>query len=87
MKDIVIQENYRALARAIISDMDSKERETVICVYDTKDSGKLIAMFNNMKTCADYFNTGHKSLSSQMSRGQLRADRFKLERVIVGLIL
>lgn len=53
----------------------------VICVYDMKDDEKLIAVFNNSKTCAIFFNTSPAVISSAISRHYLRGNRYKIERV------
>lgn len=75
-------ENYKDLIRTIIlSDQDEGRLNSVICVYDTLDSDKLIAIFNTSKTCADFFKTSYKCIQCDICRKTLRLRRYRLERV------
>ena len=75
-------EPYMNLLSAICnSDSDEKERKSVIAVYDILDNEKLIAIFSNSINCARFFNTDRKTIDCTISKGQIRAKRYKLERI------
>lgn len=76
-------ERYYDLLQAITnSDQEEKNhRYGVICVYDTFDNDRLVAIFNNAKTCGDFFGTNENVISCNMSRKQLKSGRYRLERV------
>ena len=77
-------ENYKELLYAIFNVDTNKPKRgsnSFICVYDTKDSDKLVAIFNSSKSCAEFFNTSNRSIDSSVCRGELRYKRYRLERV------
>ena len=50
--------NYKELLFAIFNTEKGKtQKYGVICVYDTKDNEKLIAIFNSSAACANFFKT------------------------------
>lgn len=78
----MIYENYKKLLYAIfLSDIEDDKNSSIICVYDTRDNDRLIAVFNSLKTCANFFNTSAEVISSTISRKVLRNKRFKIERL------
>lgn len=80
----MIYENYKELLYAIFfSDIEDSKKSSIICVYDTQDSDRLIAVFNSLKTCANFFNTSAEVISSTISRKALRNKRFRIERLTV----
>ena len=77
---ISLNDNYKDLLRAIFN-VDEKETKSVICVYDTKDYDKLVAIFSSSSTCGEFFNTNRRVIDSAVCRKSLRNNRFRLERV------
>ena len=77
-------ENYKDLLYAIFNTEEGKTlKYGVICVYDTKDNEKLIAIFNSSTTCADFFKTNRKVIDCNICKKNLRNNRYRLERVIL----
>lgn len=75
-------ENYKDLLYTIFNvDTDDTNIKSLICVYDTFEDEKLIAIFNNSKSCAKFFNTTTKCIDSTICKKILRMDRYKLERL------
>jgi len=77
---IFLSDNYKDLLRAIFN-VDEKETKSVICVYDTKDYEKLVAIFSSSSTCGEFFNTNRKVIDCDVCRKKLKYGRFRLERV------
>ena len=77
-------ENYKNLLSAI-QNSDIITKKKVICVYDTFDNERLIAMFNNTKSCADFFETSVNAIDCAVSRHQLRNFRYKIERLTIDI--
>jgi len=78
-------ENYKDLLFAIFNTEEPiKQKYGVICVYDTKDNEKLVAIFNNATTCGKFFNTTGGCINDNISRKQLRCARYRIERVVLG---
>ena len=73
-------DNYKDLLRTIFYQ-DNEETKSVICVYDTKDFDKLIAIFGKSKYCAELFGTTNKVIDCDICRHRLKNDRYRLERV------
>ena len=83
MVDDLVQ-NYKNLLSTIFcvdTEEPKKGLKSSICVYDTKDNDRLVAIFNSGKACAEYFNTSTKYIYVNVCRGNLRLGRYKLERV------
>lgn len=83
MIDVTI-ENYKNLLLTI-QNSDIITKKKIICVYDTFDNERLIAMFNNTKNCANFFETTRNSIDCAISRHQLRNFRYKIERIIMDI--
>lgn len=78
-------ENYKDLLFAILSSDEENHKKSVICMYDTKDNDKLIAIFNSSKSCGKFLNTNPRTIDSSISKKLLRNRRYRLERLtIVG---
>lgn len=78
-------ENYKELLFAIFNTEKENNKSKIICVYDTKQNDRLIAIFNSSKSCGEFFKTTASAIDGTMTRKQLRNDRYRLERVkIVG---
>lgn len=73
-------DNYKDLLYAIVNSDEEDKGNFIICVYDTKDSDKLCVVFNNLSTCAKFFNTSRGSISTAIMRKSLRAGRYRIER-------
>ncbi len=73
-------DNYKFLLRTIICQ-DNEETKSVICVYDTKDFDKLIAIFGRSKYCAYLFKTTAKVIDCSVCKKELKNGRYRLERV------
>ena len=52
-----------------------------ICVYDTKENDRLVAIFNTSKTCAKFLHTTSRTVDSSICKGYLRFRRYRLERI------
>jgi hypothetical protein len=76
-------ENYKDLLVAIFNTDEKLNRKSVICVYDTKENEKLIAVFNTAKTCGKFFGTTSKVIDCTICKKFLRQDRYRLERVTI----
>lgn len=72
-------DNYKDLLYAIVKS-DQENGDSIICVYDTFDSDKLCIIFNNLTTCAKFFNTSRSAISTTISKGTLRCKRYRIER-------
>ena len=84
MKNDLI-ENYKDLLFAIFNvDTNDTNLKSLICVYDTFEDEKLIAIFNNSKSCAKFFNTSARCIDSTICKKVLRNDRYKLERIKIN---
>ena len=83
LKKEVDIENYIDLLNTIFNTDIEKDVKSVICVYDTKKQEKLVAVFNNAISCAKFFNTSSNIINTIVCKGQLRWDRYRLERVKV----
>ncbi len=78
-------ENYKELLFAILNTDEENGKTKIICVYDTKDNDRLVAIFNSSKSCGEFFKTTANAIDATVTRKQLRNDRYRLERVkIVG---
>ena len=76
----MLYENYYKLLYAIFHT-EQNGKTNFICVYDIKDSDRLVAIFNSSKSCSQFMNTTPKVIDSTISKGILRNRRYKLERV------
>ena len=79
-----ITDYYKDLLYSIFNVEFTKEKKGstgFICVYDTKENDRLVAIFNTSKTCAKFFNTDFKCIDSAICRGQLKFRRYRLERI------
>ncbi len=76
-------ENYKDLLIAIFNTDAEDNRKSVICVYDTKENDKLIAVFNSSKSCGKFFGTKPRVIDCFVCRKQLKEDRYRLERVTI----
>lgn len=77
-------ENFKELLYAIFNS-DSSERKvsSVICVYDTLDCDRLVAVFSTSQLCAKFFSTSRDNINCDVCRGVLKKNRYRLERVKV----
>jgi hypothetical protein len=73
-------DNYKNLLFAILNT-EQQETANFICVYDTTDNDRLIAIFNSSRTCANFFKTSARSIDSTICRKNLKFNRYRLERV------
>ena len=72
--------NYLMLAQVIIfSDLDNG-LDNVLCVYDIEDGERLVAVFNNYKRCAKFFNVTDNYILGIIREKRLLKSRFKIER-------
>lgn len=72
--------NYLMLAQAIMfSDYDDGS-DYVVCLYDTKENDRLVAVFNNDNWIARMFNMTKLAIQKNRSYGILIKGRFKTER-------
>lgn len=76
-------ENYKDLLFAILNSDEESSKRSVICIYDTQENDKLIAIFNSSKNCGKFFNTNPRTIDSSISKKQLRNKRYRLERVTI----
>lgn len=81
-------DEYKELLFSIFNtdyeDDKSTNKYGVICVYDTLKNDKLIAIFNNATTCADFFKTDRDTINCAICRNNLRNNRYRLERLKLG---
>lgn len=73
--------SYKNLLFAIFNTNSEESKRSIICVYDTKDNDRLIAIFNSSKECAKFFDTGSRCIDSIICKKNLRNHRFRLERL------
>lgn len=76
--------SYKNLLFAIFNTNSEEPKRDIICVYDTKDNDRLIAIFNSSKECAKFFNTNYNCIDSIICKKNLRNHRFRLERLKYG---
>lgn len=77
-------DNFKELLYAIFnSDSSERKVKSVICIYDTLDCDRLVAVFSTSQLCADFFGTDRRVIDCDICRGVLKKDRFRLERVKV----
>ena len=75
-------ENYKDLLVSIFNtDNPNSNKTFLICVYDTKEKDRLVAIFNSSKTCAKFFKTTYNSINTTITRGSLKVNRYRLERL------
>lgn len=76
-------QSCKDLLLAIFNSNEGEEtKHGVICVYDTFEKYKLIAVFSKVKYCANFFGTTENCIRrNNIFNGQLRNDRYKIERV------
>lgn len=79
-------ENYLYLLFAIEnSDGYKKQKYGVIGVYDTTDNDRLVAIFNNTTTLANFFKVTKDYIASNcLCRKKLLKGRYRLERFEIG---
>ena len=76
--------NYLMLVQAILfSDYDDGQ-DFCVCLYDTEENDRLVAVFNNDATCSRFLKTSKRVIQSQRIRRQLIKWRFKTERFRCG---
>ena len=73
--------NYKNLLFAIFNTNQEEPKRGIICVYDTKDNDRLVAIFNSSKECAKFFDTNSRCIDSIICKQNLRNHRFRLERI------
>lgn len=75
-------ENYKALLYALFnSDESQRNVKSVICVYDTFDSDRLVGVFSTSNECANFFGTNRRVIDCSVCKKILKQRRYKLERV------
>ena len=75
-------ENYKALLYALFnSDESQRTVKSVICVYDTFDSDRLVGVFSTSSECAKFFRTSRRVIDYSVCKKILKQRRYKLERV------
>lgn len=75
-------ENYKELLNTIFnSDESEKIVKSVICVYDTFEEDRLVAVFSKSEACGNFFRTTRRVIDCDICRGKLKANRYRLERV------
>ena len=79
-----LMNNYKSLLFAIFNINPEEPKRDLVCVYDTKDGDKLIAIFNSGKECAKFFNTSENCINSIICKKNLRNHRFRIERLKYG---
>lgn len=76
--------NYLMLLQAILfSDYDDGQ-VFVVCLYDTKENDRLVAVFNNDARCARFFGTTKITIQKMRCRNSLIKGRFRTERFECG---
>ena len=76
--------NYLMLVQAILfSDYDDGQ-DFCVCLYDTEENDRLVAVFNNDATCSRFLKTTKNAVQAQRGRKQLIRNRFKTERFRCG---
>ena len=74
--------NYLMLYQAIIfSDYDDGT-DYVVCLYDTEENDRLVAVFNNDNGVARMFNMTKMAVQKDRGSGMLIKGRFRTERFI-----
>ena len=77
-----LAEHYNRLIRIILLDNNKKPYgNTFLCVYDTKDNEKLVAIFNNATQLAELLGTTINVVNSSISHKKLLFNRYLLKRV------
>lgn len=72
--------NYLMIVQAILfSDLDSGHN-SVTCVYDTLENGRLVAVFNTNRTCARFFKVTESFVGKAANHDHLLKGRFKVEK-------
>lgn len=74
-------ENYKDLLFAIFNSDNENDKKSVICVYDTKEDEKLIAIFNSSKSCGKFFSVNARAIDISVCTKRLRNHRYRLERI------
>ena len=77
-------ENYKDLLIAIFNTEKECDKQSVTCVYDTKEKDKLIAIFNSSKSCGKFFGVSDRAINSTIHKKALRENRYRLERFKIG---
>lgn len=52
-------------------------------IYDTKDKDIIVGMFRKIEDVARFFNTNTNVIFSQISKKNLRENRYRIERIII----
>lgn len=76
--------NYLMLAQAIMfSDYDNGQ-DFCVCLYDTKENDRLVAVFNDDNSVARMFDMTKLAVQKNRSYGILIKGRFRTERFDCG---
>ena len=76
--------NYLMLVQAILfSDYDDGQ-DFCVCLYDTEENDRLVAVFNNDARCAQFFRTTKITIQKMRCVNSLIKGRFKTERFECG---
>ena len=76
--------NYLMLAQAIMfSDYDNGQ-DFCVCLYDTKENDRLVAVFNDDNSVARMFDMTKVAVQKNRSYGILIKGRFRTERFDCG---
>ena len=76
-----IFENQKQLLQAIFNTDYKKSSHSLLCVYDMRDSERLIAIFVHSKDCARFLGLTEASINSDVNRGHWVRKRYKLVRI------
>ena len=69
--------NYLMLVQAILfSDYDDGQ-DFCVCLYDTEENDRLVAVFNNDATCSRFLKTTKNAVQTQRGKKQLIRNRFR----------
>lgn len=84
MKNDEIAENCKKLIATIFLSEDKKEgKNKIICVYDTQDNDRLVAIFNKSADCGKLFGMKRGDIDCYVHKGNLVKGRFRLERLVI----
>lgn len=84
MKNDEIAENCKKLIATIfLSDKEKNDKKNILCVYDTLDNERLVAIFNKSSSCGEMFGMSNNCIDSYVCKGNLVKGRFRLERLMI----
>ena len=73
--------NCKQLIDTIFRTDYKKSSHSLLCVYDMRDSERLVAIFVHSKDCARFLGITEASINSDVNRGHWVRKRYKLVRI------